>query len=82
MKNFSKYTVKISNEPSYYGSECSDEDGQSIAESIAELVKNEFPGIETEIAGEFGESSNTTGLDESVIFEINQWIAENWTAAL
>ena len=79
--DFSEYTVRISNDPSYYGPDCSDADAERITGQIADLIRGEFPGITVEGFNEIG-SSATTGPDSNVINDINQWIRENWTSAL
>lgn len=79
---FSDYTVKISDDPGYYGSNCTVADGEQIAASIATLIQSEFPGINTEIFHDGYGSSRTTGPDASVIEDINLWIENNWQAAL
>jgi len=81
-KDYSEYTVKISSEPSYYGSECTQQDSDRIVDSLGSLISAEFPGIEIEDYVDGRGSSKTTGPDESVIEEINAWISDNWTAAL
>jgi hypothetical protein len=82
MNNYSEYTVKISSEPSYYGNECTQQDAARIAECIGNLIRAEFPGIQTEKYLDGQSSSKTNGPDESVVEEINLWIENNWTAAL
>lgn len=82
MNNYSEYTVKISSEPSYYGSECTQQDANRIVESLSNLIRTEFPGIQTENYVDGQGSSKTTGPDESVVEEINLWIENNWLAAL
>ena len=82
INNYSEYTVKNSTEPSFYGSDCTQEDANRIAATISELVHNEFPGINVEEWIDGAVSSKTTGPDQDVIDEINDWIANNWTIAL
>lgn len=82
MNNYSEYTVKISSEPSYYGSECTQQDADRIVESLGSLIRSEFPGIQTEKYVDGQGSSKTNGPDESLVEEINLWIENNWTAAL
>jgi hypothetical protein len=79
---FYDYTVRISAEPSYYGSECSKEDADRIAENLSDLIRGEFPGIRIEPFIDGQGSSSTTGPDDVVVEQINQWIENNWTAAL
>jgi hypothetical protein len=71
------YTACVAIEPSYYGSECSADDAARIAGNLRDMLLERFPGITVE------ESENkTTGPDAAVVDEINQWVQENWTAAL
>jgi hypothetical protein len=77
--NYSEYSVKISSDPSYYGSDCTQQDADRIAAILVDLIRSEFQGIHIV---ENALSSKTTGPDELVIEEINEWIANNWTAAL
>ncbi len=80
--DYSEYTVKNSTEGSFYGSECTQGDANRIANAIGDLIRNEFPGINVEEWQDGNVSSKTTGPEESVMDEINDWIANNWTAAL
>jgi hypothetical protein len=82
MKMYSEYTVKISSEPSYYGSECTQEHAERIGERLGNRIRGEFPGIQLEKYVDGRGSSATTGPDDEVIGEINRWIENNWTAAL
>lgn len=75
--NYSDYTVGISNEPSYYGRSCSAFDAERIAENLAAMIHAQFPGIDTR-----SHHGKTNGPDETVIGEINEWIENNWMAAL
>ena len=74
--------VQIPTEPSYYGSDCTQEDADSIAESLSSLIRNQFPGIATEIHVDGRGSGKTTGPNEAVVERINLWIETNWTTAL
>ena len=78
----SDYTVKVSDEPSYYGSECSQEDADAISEKLCEMIERQFPGIQTDLWSDGDGSSKTTGPDDNICEEINEWISNNWTAAL
>ena len=75
--NYSKYSVSISSDPSYYGSDCTQADADRIAASLTKMIEGEFPGISVTTSG-----SKTTGPDSEVIDEINVWIGDNWTKAL
>jgi len=81
-RDFSEYEVRVSNDPSYYGSECTPDDGDRIANSICELIEEQFPGIQTELWMECHCSSATTGPNEDTVNSIDEWIELNWTAAL
>jgi len=80
--DFSEYEVRVSNDPSYYGSECTPDDGDRIANAICELIEEQFPGIQTELWMECHCSSATTGPNEDTVNSIDEWIECNWTAAL
>lgn len=80
--DYSEYEVRVSNDPSYYGTECDADDGDRIANSICELIEAQFPGIRTELWMECVSSSSTTGPNEDTVNDIDEWIELNWTAAL
>jgi hypothetical protein len=80
--DYSEYTVFVSDEPSYYGSECTQDDADEISEKLCEMIERQFPGIETDLWSDGNGSSKTTGPDDNVCDEINEWISSNWTAAL
>jgi len=82
VRDYSEYEVRVSNDPSYYGSECDADDGDRIANAICELIENQFPGIQTELWNECHCSSSTTGPNEDTVNDIDEWIELNWTAAL
>lgn len=83
MSKYTEYTTRISNDPSYYGSICTQDDADRITKSLADMIQNKFPGISVEIQREArGGSSSTTGPDHDVEDQINDWISNNWTAAL
>jgi len=82
VRDYSEYEVRVSNDPSYYGSECTPDDGDRIANSICELIEAQFPGIQTELWMECHCSSSTTGPNEDTVNDIDEWIELNWTAAL
>ena len=81
-RDYSEYEVRVSNDPSYYGSECDADDGDRIANAICELIEAEFPGIQTELWMECHCSSSTTGPNQDTVDSIDEWIEINWTAAL
>ena len=80
--DYSEYAVFVNDEPSYYGSECSQEDADEISEKLCEMIERQFPGIQTDLWSDGDGSSKTTGPDDNVCDEINEWISNNWTAAL
>lgn len=77
MKNYSEYTIGVTDEPRYYGPACTQEDATRIADSITRMIEGEFPGINVAHG-----QSKITGPDSDVNNEIHEWVAENWTAAL
>lgn len=78
---YHEYTVAISTDPTYYGSECTPHDAVRIASSIADLIRGEFPGIDVRTGSEIG-GRGVTGPDDAIVRQIEGWIAENWTSAL
>jgi hypothetical protein len=84
MKNYNEYTVLISSEPSYYGTECTQHDASRIVTSLGNLIRTEFPGIRVEIYNDVvaERSSSTFGGEVETRDAIDQWISDNWTAAL
>ena len=80
--DYSKYTHRVSTDPTYYGSCVSAIQGKLIAQAICKLVESEFPGIQTELWSDGEGSCSTTGPHEETIDAINIWISNNWTAAL
>ena len=82
IRDYSEYLVRVSNDPSYYGTECDADDGDRIANAICELIEAEFPGIQTELWMECHCSSSTTGPNQDTVDSIDGWIELNWTAAL
>ena len=77
--NYSEYSVTVGTDPGYYGSQCSEEDGRRIAESIADLIRREFVGIQINMSDT---GRPVTGPDSQVVEEIREWVESNWTAAL
>jgi hypothetical protein len=80
--DYSEYTIYISDEASYYGSECTDEQAQDIAMRISSLAKRQFPNLVTEIWSEGDGSCSTTGPNDDTCDELTQWMQENSTAVL
>jgi len=81
-RDYSDYTIFVSDEASYYGSECTDEQAEDIAMRICAQAEREFPNLVTEIWSEGDGSCSTTGPNDDTCDEITQWMQENWTAAL
>lgn len=77
--DYSEYSIMVGTDPGYYGSQCGDEDAQRIANSVADLIRREFPGIQVNLT-EIGRP--VTGPDSEVVEEIREWVENNWTAAL
>lgn len=75
--DYSEYSVGVTTEPMYYGSECSADRAENIADDLTRMIENEFPGIKVT-----RDESKVCGPDEEVCYEINLWIQKNWTAAL
>lgn len=80
--NYNEYTHKISKDQTYYGSGCSQSDADRIFESLGNMIRNQFPGIQIDEYRDGDGSCITTGPDEDVVSEIELWVSENWTAAL
>ena len=80
--DYSEYTIFVSEEASYYGSECTAEDAENIAMRICAQAERQFPKIVTELWSEGDGSCSTTGPNDDTCNEINVWMQENWTAAL
>ena len=81
-RDYSEYTIFVSQEASYYGSECTDEQAEDIAMRISSLAKRQFPNLVTEIWSEGDGSCSTTGPNDDTCDEITQWMQENSTAVL
>jgi len=80
--DYSEYTIFVSDEASYYGSGCTDEQAKDIAMRISSLAKREFPNLVTEIWSEGDGSCSTTGPNDDTCDEITQWMQENSTSVL
>lgn len=53
-----------------------------LANKRSKMVENEFPGINVIRTEEIGSPTPTRGPRRDVIDEINDWIENNWTAAI
>jgi len=81
-RDYSEYTIFVSKEASYYGSECTDEQAEDIAMRICAQAEREFPNLVTELWSEGDGSCSTTGPNDDTCDEITQWMQDNWTSAL
>jgi len=79
---YSEYTVSITREPEYYGSECSDADADRIADDLEAMIESEFPGIACVTYRDGQGSAGVIGPDDDVCEEIREWIQDNWTKAI
>ena len=80
--DYSEYTVFVSEDASYYGSECTQEQAETIAMAICAQVEREFPNLVTELWSEGDGSCSTTGPNDDTCDEITRWMEANWTSVL
>jgi hypothetical protein len=78
---YTEYTVRISIDPSYYGTDCTQPDADRIADALSQMVSLEFPGITIIRQNEIG-GRGVNGPDSAIVDDIHQWIEASWTAAL
>ena len=76
-----EYSIAISEDPSYYGSECTSHDAVRIAHALYYIIRDEFPGATVRTGLDIG-GRGITGPDDAVIRQIEEWIGENWTTVL
>lgn len=76
---YADYTHFISGEPGYY---VTDKMDTSKIIYLGDLIENEFPGIRVEKYCDGQGSCATIGPEQSVCDEIDEWVSNNWTAAL
>jgi len=81
-RDYSEYTIFVSQEASYYGSECTDEQAEDIAIRICAQAEREFPNLVTELWREGHGSCSMTGPNDDTCDDIIRWMQDNWTAAL
>jgi len=81
-RDYSEYTIFVSKEASYYGSECTDEQAEDIAMRICAQAEREFPNLVTELWREGHGSCSMTGPNDDTCDDIIRWMQDNWTAAL
>jgi len=81
-RDYSEYTIFVSQEASYYGSECTDEQAEDIAMRICAQAEREFPNLVTELWREGHGSCSMTGPNDDTCDDIIRWMQDNWTAAL
>jgi hypothetical protein len=77
-----QYTVRISNEPSYYGADCTQQQADEIAARLAGMIREQFDGINVEVFRDGEHSTALLGPDDAVCEEIERWVNDHWTAAL
>lgn len=77
---FAGYSVCVTQDPVYYGSECTNEDAVRIAGNLSDMIYDKFPGIAVFQGGD--PKRDVFGPDNEVSEKIAAWIAANWTAAL
>lgn len=82
-KNYEGYFVWISQDVTYYGSECkSAEHAARIADNLSKMLKKEFQNIGVfTYTGDGGGYCNVVGPDDEIASEISCWIAENLLSA-
>jgi len=71
--NHSQYSVTVGTEPSEYGSECSKERAEQIAEYLSQLIAEEFEGIRVNVREN---GSAVRGPEAQVCEEISTWIQD------
>jgi hypothetical protein len=50
-EDFSEYTHYISSEPAYFGTTCTQEQADQVAQRLGAIVKDYFPGIRIRPSG-------------------------------
>ena len=81
-ENGAGVTVRIGTEPSYYGSDVTNEEAVEIALRLAGMVRDQFPGADVDIVRGEVTGGSIKGDDDAAVEEVRYWIQENWTAAL
>lgn len=79
--NYDQYTIRISDDPTYYGSDCTQADAARIVRNLATMIRAEYPGIGVETHNETDRSATILGPDDEVCDQIERWVDDNWTAA-
>jgi phosphoglucomutase len=74
---FAGYIAPVSNDPAFYGGECTQEDADRISDDLSKMIIAEFPGITVTYS-----EGKVTGPDSETVEEIRVWIEENWMNAL
>ena len=77
--DYSKYTVTVETDPSYYGSQCSPDEVIRLAMALSDRIEAELPGINVNLAQN---KRVTSGPNEIVSTEIDAWISMIWTEIL
>jgi hypothetical protein len=78
---YNEYKIILSSDISSYGDDDSQEHIEEINEILSAMISREFPKIQIEITPIYN-GFKITGPDQDTIDQINNWISENWTAAL
>jgi hypothetical protein len=73
VKSYSDYSVTVATDASYYGPECRQEEAESLAGFLAELIAEEFAGIRVSVSEMGGPVRGPQG---DVCEEIRLWIEE------
>jgi len=82
-KKYAGYTARLPKDPSYYGTSCSNKDAEGINKRLRSMIKRHFDGVNVEEWSEsMGGNAATFGPDQTICDEIDQWISDNWIAAI
>lgn len=79
-QEYSGYTIHVSADPMFWGG-CRREVAERAAHRLAEMAKEQFPGIETRISLE-PNTYPSRGIDADVMERMDSWITDNATDAL
>lgn len=83
MKTFYAYSAHVPTDPEFYGTDCTPETAQNIAQNLRYLIQAKFPGIDVRQCRRQDDRhrGRTCGPDESTLDDIDRWIATHWTDA-
>ena len=79
---YSEYTVPLTDDPSAYGPNCTENDAKIYTDWMVKTLEQEFPGINVEVHHQMIGSFSVRGPDSKVCDEITALVRENWTAAM